>query len=615
MATASLAPTTSSTRDAGSADIEQIIASFQRAVIDRVEIAVGSQLCDYQSYLARPTADRSNDEANAVDQQFARYTLEWLGFSPGDWTYNAPQAGQKANRPDYLVRASIGTAFIWEDKNSTLDLDDEHLKQMRRYAVGTAGYAVWCNMRRLYAIRFYSSDTLKYEVLADIDIDQLFGSQSLIPYFRSVQGNRLALLRILFGKPRFTQFESLVRKVAVKESTFKQQAIPLVSSQALQGFIEGSRQSLDHLRLAALAQIQGSLESQDRVIGEEQRLFDEWEEAADHLAQRLGFEALQAPVAEAIARLALRLGELKAQELGEVERTISGVLGALPLSLRSTLDTWVERALRINNAILTLRFGTSSSSRVADAYKVWGELQTDQQDVKPEVFSEQVAYVFFIRLLLVRVLEDKQVLRPRMASDGGFLRWNLYVRRHFAELSEIGVLSESYCSLLTQKAGHFYLHFFQQAVFDWFVPDDFLLVETLEFLSRYNFEQVTSDIIGFTYEEYIDRRARNKKGHFLTRGEVVDYMLDLLGYSGPNIIGRRVLDPACGSGSFLVHAARRYRQALVTTFCVQHGVADEATLNAHPGLRTELANRFLDDLSSLFFGMELNPFSSRVSTR
>ena len=256
-----------------------------------------------------------------------------------------------------------------------------------------------------------------------------------------------------------------------------------------------------------------------------------------------------------------------------------------------------------------MRFESTEAIRIADAYQIWSERQSDKEDVLPEVFAEQVAYVFFVRLLLVRVLEDKGILRPRLASNGGFLDWSGYVRRHFAELDGIGIISDTYSHILALKASHYYMHFFQQAVFDWFAPDDFLLVEALEFLCRYNFRLITSDIIGFTYEEYIDRNARNRKGHFLTRQDVVDYMLDLLEYGGPQVIGRRIFDPACGSGSFLVHAARRYRAALVTYFCNLHQLATEEQLTTNPVLRRELASRYLDDLTSLFFGMELNPFA------
>ena len=146
-----------------------VAATFKESVVDRFVIRIDGHSLNYQEYLSLPKNQRSDDEADAVDKRFASYALKWLGFdNEDDWNYNRPQSGQKANRPDYAVNALIGKAFIWEDKNSTVDLEEGHLKQMRRYSVGTAGYAVWCNMRRILAVRFLSIERLDYEVIADI---------------------------------------------------------------------------------------------------------------------------------------------------------------------------------------------------------------------------------------------------------------------------------------------------------------------------------------------------------------------------------------------------------------------------------------------------------------
>ena len=511
-----------------------------------------------------------------------------------------------------MVSAAVGTAFIWEDKNSTADLNEEHLKQMRRYCSGTAGYAVWCNMRRILAVRFLSNDTTRYETLADIAVERIFAQGASLSEVHEAEATNLALFKLLFGKERFTQFSQLLDKIAIDEATFERVAIPLIDLEAKEQFITGSRQSLDHLRLAALSLIRKSLEEHSRLTDEEKALQQEWENERVAFIDRLGYERIRQPVYEAIQQLTPRLGEMTAQEIYQVKKVLEQAVGTKKFSvaLASSFEHWLERAIHTNSALLVLRFLATEHFKIANAYHIWSERQSDKEDVKPEIFAEQVAYVFFIQLLLVRVLEDKHVFRPRLASDGGFDDWRGYVQRHFQELEGIGILNQNYFSLLALKAGHYYLHFFQQAVFDWFTPDDFLLVETLEFLCRYNFQQVASDIIGFTYEEYIDRNARNRKGHFLTRDEVVDYMLDLLEYRGPQVLERRIFDPACGSGSFLVHAAARYRQALVTSLCNQHGLpASEEALNANSALRQELARRYLNDLSTFFFGMELNPFA------
>lgn len=614
-------PTHINPTDSISISLDQIVASFKQAVIDRFQIMADHRLRSYQEYIAIPeTSDvRHADEANAVDQQFTRYLLEWLGFSPSDWTYNQPQPGigKKSNRPDYSIRGSIGIAFIVEDKNSTIDFDSvEHLKQMRRYCLGTAGYAVWCNMRRLLAVRFEPGNTLTHEMLVDISIEGLFGPQQILPTEISVQATNLALFQLLFSKDRFTTFSKLAEKIGVDEHTFENEATSLDTSQAIDNFIGGSRQTLNHLKLAALSRIQEAMSRRKNITEQETILRQEWKEAATDFVGRIHYALIADPVLEAISQLTPRLGELQSDEIRNISEVVKDAcrktigMARFSATLLPIFENWLERALHINSALLTQRFESAEPFRIVEAYQIWSERQSDQEDIKIEVFAEQVAYVFFVRLLLVRVLEDKHILQPRLASNGGFLEWSRYIARHFKELEGIGVLNEIFCNILARKASNYYLHFYQQAVFDWFNPDDFLLVETLEFLCRYNFFNITSDIIGFTYEAYIERNARDRKGHFLTRHEVVEYMLDLLDYKGPRIIGRRIFDPASGSGSFLVHAARRYRRALVTYFCNTKGLPDnEENLQADPELRKEFASRYLEDLTTYFFGMELNPFA------
>lgn len=472
-------------------------------------------------------------------------------------------------------------------------------------------------MRRLLAVRFVPGNSLKHEILVDVSIEGLFGPQQFLsPDEINIQATNLALFQLLLSKDRFTKFSQLAQRISIDEQTFEVELTPLDTPEAIDNFIDGSRQTLNHLKLAALSQILEARTRNKIIVEKEIILRGEWIEAATDFGRRINYALISDPVLEAIEQLTPRLGELKSNEIHNiaavVKETCSKTLGMARFSatLLPLFENWVERALRINSALLTQRFEAAAPFKIVEAYQVWSERQSDQEDIKPEVFAEQVAYVFFVRLLLVRVLEDKHILSPRLASDDGFLEWSQYITRHFKELEGIGVLNENFCNILTRKASNYYLHFFQQAVFDWFNPDDFLLVETLEFLCRYNFYNITSDIIGFTYEAYIERHARDRKGHFLTRHEVVEYMLDLLEYKGPQIIGRRILDPASGSGSFLVHAARRYRKALVTYFCNSRGLPDkEEHLQSDLDLRKEFANRYLLDLTTYFFGMELNPFA------
>ena len=60
------------------------------------------------------------------------------------------------------------------------------------------------------------------------------------------------------------------------------------------------------------------------------------------------------------------------------------------------------------------------------------------------------------------------------------------------------------------------------------------------------------------YEASLSVQERKVRGHFSTPPLLVNYMLDACGYTADADLSRlRVLDPACGSGNFLVGAAQR----------------------------------------------------------
>lgn len=78
---------------------------------------------------------------------------------------------------------------------------------------------------------------------------------------------------------------------------------------------------------------------------------------------------------------------------------------------------------------------------------------------------------------------------------------------------------------------------------------------------------------------------------------MVNYILDQVGYDGPGIIGRRRLDPACGSGRFLVEAARRLVEVLQERigFDGASGITPQALVN--------------ERLRNSLFGMDVNRFA------
>src|SRR5207302_1807743 len=149
---------------------------------------------------------------------------------------------------------------------------------------------------------------------------------------------------------RFTQFTQLLSNICIDEQTFESRTIPLDKPQIMQNFINGSRQSLDHLRLAALAQVREAVDSRNDLVKEETDLRREWEIARDAFIDKIRFSAngldiISKRVVEEIERLTPRLGEMESHEIRQVKEIIGQTMGIarLPASLSLNFEIWLER--------------------------------------------------------------------------------------------------------------------------------------------------------------------------------------------------------------------------------------------------------------------------------
>lgn len=74
---------------------------------------------------------------------------------------------------------------------------------------------------------------------------------------------------------------------------------------------------------------------------------------------------------------------------------------------------------------------------------------------------------------------------------------------------------------------------------------------------KFDFSQVQGDPLGDLYQRYFDPETRKALGEFYTPQEVVDYIMDGVDYD-VGVSSQRLIDPSCGSGTFLVEAVNRY---------------------------------------------------------
>jgi len=74
---------------------------------------------------------------------------------------------------------------------------------------------------------------------------------------------------------------------------------------------------------------------------------------------------------------------------------------------------------------------------------------------------------------------------------------------------------------------------------------------------KFDFAEIEGDPLGNLYQRYFDPETRKALGEFYTPQPVIDYIMDGVGYD-TGVSGERIIDPACGSGTFLVEALNRY---------------------------------------------------------
>lgn len=217
--------------------------------------------------------------------------------------------------------------------------------------------------------------------------------------------------------------------------------------------------------------------------------------------------------------------------------------------------------------------------REQQAYTRWqpDEAGQEEEAALGDIFRTNAAYVILGRLLFVRFAEDQvgpdgKPLLTRKVSNGGLKLWRQLVG---AGESYIGKL----VGLAFCQAGSIFQQLFSETPFDALIslddPEfDLVLLSVLYRLNAFDFRRLDRDLLGDLYQKLLPRDLRKRLGEFYTDEEVVDYILHRTGFVEAARAGApTILDPACGSGTFLVRAAHYLIEG-----AKGRGVSDEETL-------------------------------------
>jgi type I restriction-modification system DNA methylase subunit len=591
---------------------------------------------DFRTHLARPANQRSGDEASIVDRAIVGPLLELLGFAPGDQNYNVQRRG---DRPDYAPSVAVyGTCFVVESKNTTTTLtlnpDDPEssLGQLWGYMQLLAvDLGVLTNGRE---IRVYERIGTTVRALLYLDMEPVLTAWANGTPLAADLIDTIMQIERQCSLASFTDPDRMERELGMELDKWLKRALPLGTEERHEAMLvfevqqlistlhADARQILQRHREAAatyerrrrfLADV-GDEDAEaklttlrDRVLAEVEGMratlgvTDEQKAAIQAILIGVATEGGAYPSKKALVdAVLLLLNEARAEKYAEQPRFARPWRDLDPApNIKQALDAYSEVVAAHLKRQTELRLSYRESRSVMEDFGAWRSLIQETalgsgtEEQQANEFALQAAYVIFIRLLLIRVCEDKGLFPNRFVSDGGLKHWQEDIDRYLRFAS-----GNPYTPLLDMayaNAQNIYAHFFTgREVFNWYRLDRRQLLMALHRLSRFNFANVNADIVGTIYNTYVERKEKKERGQYYTPRPIVDYMLTAVGYTeARNIIGpdKRLIDPACGSGSFLVAAAHR----LVTAY------------RANP--RRPTAAQILQRVRDSLFGFDLNPFA------
>jgi hypothetical protein len=227
----------------------------------------------------------------------------------------------------------------------------------------------------------------------------------------------------------------------------------------------------------------------------------------------------------------------------------------------NALLVWLEGVLATTQDVaptpdtIRQRLGAGSSSHALDRATV-AALYEAGRDL-PEVTTKRRLWAKLLSTALGTQFED---------SDDLFIEHTLLVNS--AELIAHAVLGLDLVNAVPRVllAGESFdaaqvFGVVEKDFFDWVVDvphgDEFVRALARR-IGRFDWSAVEHDVLKVLYESVISTETRKKLGEYYTPDWLAEQVVEAL-VTDP--IAQRVLDPACGSGTFLFHAVRRYLAA------------------------------------------------------
>ncbi len=218
-------------------------------------------------------------------------------------------------------------------------------------------------------------------------------------------------------------------------------------------------------------------------------------------------------------------------------------------------------AHRIDDGTLWRREGQFVTPNTRVDWKLLSNLDTLGRILREHMgLSLRASQSLIGKYVYLRYLRDRQILSPEKLAEFGVIAEDVFSRN--ATLPALKMLISRLDEWLNGalfdipwQDGIQAVHI--REVAGAFFGDD---PETgqLNLFEDYDFSYIPIETLSVVYEQFLHATGKAQKaGAYYTPIPLVDFVLDALEELQPLRAGMRVLDPACGSGAFLVQSYRR----------------------------------------------------------
>ena len=190
--------------------------------------------------------------------------------------------------------------------------------------------------------------------------------------------------------------------------------------------------------------------------------------------------------------------------------------------------------------------------------------------------ATEIAYAYFIQFILYKNLVDNcystfhEEFTKRMHNIYKGLKAGLYRTVSLEVFSISGFISDKLYKPFSKEQEYINKKLNEVIRKPEVLLDEVTLwLDIIVFIKKYNFANMKNEIFGYIYENYLkELYSEENKGQYFTDPAIVNFMLDEVGYTIKNIKklhkkgALSIIDPSCGSGTFLYSVVDRIVTAL-----------------------------------------------------